>query len=187
MTINTLVLSNARNSLSIGTYAVELEYRLAALMALYQKQCAVSLDTYSFGADLRAFISRGGRIHYALGPDGEGALLGFAAVLGSCSLLENIFPVERFIVDTTLPQDLRQEAAIQLIKSIVEQAQAELPHRHDDIWVQVSFPTGADSLEVNQPIYTALELNGFQASRTSGMVSWTAWIRRTRVAVNEAA
>lgn len=186
-TLNTLVIGRNGDPSSSNSYGVELAHRLPALLALYQEYCAIELDQFRLGNEFHGFISRGGQIHYVLGPDGQDSLLGFATVLGSCSLLENTFPVERFIIEAGLSHDLRQRVATALLESIINRAEAELPRRHDEIWVRVAFPVGADSLEANQPLYTALEVQGFQASRTPGVIAWIKWIRRSALAANMAA
>ncbi|MFZ1627228.1 MAG: hypothetical protein WAT81_05515 [Candidatus Moraniibacteriota bacterium] len=179
--LNILVLGQLNGTWN-GGYAVELQHRLPALLVLYQKQCHVPLDTYHFGSELQTFIRRGGYVHYALGqPITEGAespLFGFATVANSNSLLEYLFPVERFIVDGSLDPDTQLAVATALIKSITDQAEAALNGRPDDIWIQVSFPAGADSLESNQAAYTALEQGGFKACRSPGQVYWTNWLKQ---------
>ncbi len=179
---------SSKKNASGGTangHALELEYRIAGLTALYQKYCRVPLSPYSFARELQVFIGRGGSLHYVLDQSTTGdtasPLLGFATVVNSNSLLENIFPVERFIVDEDLSEDKRLAVSVALVQSIITQANAELHHRHDDIWINVTFPKGANNLELVQPIYKALEMNGFTANQAPGRIIWMNWLKRSNL------
>lgn len=174
MQLNTLVITERRGD-HLNSFALELEYRLAGLKALFEANITRPKDQPGFKEIVFEFLSRGGQIHYVIDPDDR--VLGSAYVLTSHSLLQNLYPVERFFIEN---QDIDPEtqAAVAdcLLASIVKTAETEIAeHSHaGSIWIQLTFPQGALVHPEDQPIYGALEANQF---RGIGAPQAELWIR----------
>ncbi len=170
--LNSLVIRKG-SSIGAHSYALELDHRRAGLQALYEEHSAgPNGDSFKFGELIGDYISRGGEIHYVI--DDTGEVVGSAYVLGSRSLLQNLWPVERLFVAKSLGSEDRFMVARALIESVTESATAGAAGRSDAIWLQVFIPTGALMHPESQPIYGALEASGF---RGVGINSAELWIR----------
>ncbi len=172
MPLNSLIIRQG-GTLGTGSYALELDCRRAELQALYEEHSTEPRnDHFQFGQLISDYISRGGQIHYVI--DADGQVVGSAYVLGSDSLLQNLWPVERFFVAKALDADQRYAIARALIESVVEAATAGAVGRPDSIWLQVFIPAGALAHPESQPVYGALESCGF---RGVGINNAELWIR----------
>lgn len=172
MPLNSLIIRQG-GALTTGSCALELDYRRPELQALYEEHCVDhSTDNFQFGQLVSNYLSRGGQVHYVINDDGQ--LVGSAYVLGSDSLLQNLWPVERLFVAKALAHEQRYVIAKALIESVVEAAVAGAVGRPDAIWLQVFIPTGALVHPESQPIHGALEACGF---RGVGINNAELWVR----------
>ncbi len=174
MHLNTLVIAG-RSGTQANSFALELEYRLAGLKALFEANIVVSGDPPDFKQLAFEFISRGGQIHYVI--DVDDRVLGSAYVLTSNSLLQNLHPVERFFVEhQAIDHETQAAVADCLLASIVKTAEEQIARQPNagSIWIQLTFPDGALGHPESQPIYGALEANHF---RGVGAPQAELWIR----------
>lgn len=162
-----------------NSYAIELEYRRGDLQALYEEHCEEPQnDRFRFGQLISDYISRGGEIHYVI--DDASRVVGSTYVLASSSLLQNLWPIERFFVKKALSNEERFAIAKALIKSVVKAAKAGAAGRPDAIWLQVLIPSGALMHPESQPVYGALETSGFHGV---GINNAELWIRLIEASV----
>jgi hypothetical protein len=174
MQLNTLILGQSATN-HPNSYALELEHRLPGLQELYQEHCAEpAADRYRFGQIAGDYIARGGQIHYAI--DDNGQVVGSAYVLSSNSLLQNMWPVDRFFVAKALDSEERFAIAKALLSSLTEAATAETAKRPDSIWLQVLVPNGALTHPESQPVYGALEASGFRGVGINDAELWVRFI-----------
>ncbi len=172
MQLNTLVIAKRPSTDGHShSYALELDYRLKGLQALYEANTRPMSPAPDFKSLVTDFVSRGGQLHYVI--DADDQVLGSAYVLGAQSLLENLNPVERFFVSTEIEPESRFTIAKALLESIVESARGATAKRPDSIWIQVFIPEGAHDHPESQPIVGALEASGFRGTGLERAELWT--------------
>lgn len=173
MQLNSLVLRQSSDTIIASGYVLELEHRLDDLQALYEEHTdPAPTDRFAFSQLVGDYIGRGGQIHYVI--DADGQVIGSAYLMGSHSLLQNVYPVERFFVAKTLDHQMRYNVARALLDSLIETATVERASRPDSIWIQVFIPAGALTHPESQPIHGALEATAF---RGAGVDQADLWVR----------
>lgn len=174
MQLNTLIIAERRGA-HLNCFALELEHRLAGLKALFEANTPSAKGWNGFKETVFEFLSRGGQVHYVI--DTDDRVLGSAYVLVSHSLLQNLYPVERFFVENQgIDRETQVAVADCLLASIVKTAETQVADhpQSGSIWIQLTFPQGALVHPESQPIYGALEANHF---RGVGAPQAELWIR----------
>lgn len=166
-------------------FSVALDYYLDGLMRTYQGQCGRPISRYALSTQLHDYIARGGHVHVAVGS--ENRVLGWANILihPSNQLLENVYLVERIIVDETIDHDEQRQVASSLIRSMIEDADATLPERYDDAWIMVTLPIA--SVESSQALFMELAAAGFTGGQKAGLTTFILWRERNAISAVQTA
>lgn len=177
MQLNTHIIVR-HQGLHINSYGIELDYRLSELRALYEANTVpVAGGHRDFRQTAFEFVASGGQVHFCTTLDER--ILGSAYVLPPNSLFQSLYSVERFFVEGQgIDPETQFAVADALLQNIIEVAEKEATESLGvgSVWIQLTFPEGALTHPESQPIYGALEHNGFRGVQVARAELWVKFI-----------